>query len=96
MIWEPVGGAPAKCFFRGHVQGVGFRYTVQRLAQNHAVTGFVRNLADGRVEVVTEGLSAELDRFISRIEEAMSDFIRETHQSRLAASGEFVDFTIRH
>ena len=41
--------------YSGRVQGVGFRYTVRTLATRFAVTGFVRNLADGRVQLVVEG-----------------------------------------
>ena len=41
--------------FSGHVQGVGFRYTVQDLAADFDVRGYVRNLPDGRVELVVEG-----------------------------------------
>ena len=50
--------------YAGHVQGVGFRYTVQRLARGYSVTGFVRNLSDGRVELVVEGESGEVDGFL--------------------------------
>ena len=40
---------------RGIVQGVGFRYTMKTVAAGFAVAGYVRNLPDGRVEVVLEG-----------------------------------------
>ena len=43
------------CYFSGRVQGVGFRYTSRNIAINYDVTGFVRNLPDGRVELVAEG-----------------------------------------
>ena len=39
----------------GEVQGVGFRFFAQRVAARHQVTGYVRNLDDGRVEVHAEG-----------------------------------------
>lgn len=39
----------------GRVQGVGFRYFTEDLAQREGVSGFVRNLPDGRVEAVVEG-----------------------------------------
>jgi acylphosphatase len=52
--------------YAGHVQGVGFRYTVRHLAGGFQVSGFVRNLADGRVEVVAEGTPAELTGFWRR------------------------------
>lgn len=46
----------------GRVQGVGFRYFVFREAQRLGLSGFVRNLGDGRVEVVASGPEAELNR----------------------------------
>lgn len=45
----------AHVFIDGRVQGVTFRATTKRTAQNHDVTGWVRNLDDGRVEAVFEG-----------------------------------------
>ena len=47
-------------FYSGHVQGVGFRYTVKSVAAGFEVNGTVRNLPDGRVELVAEGDSGEL------------------------------------
>ena len=49
----------------GRVQGVGYRYFVMRAAEALAITGFVRNLVDGRVEVIAEGpeeILAELEQ----------------------------------
>ncbi len=48
---------------RGHVHGVGFRVFTDAAARREGLTGFVRNLADGRVEVLAEGERAALDRF---------------------------------
>lgn len=60
--------------FSGRVQGVGFRYTVCRLADTSAITGYVRNLSDGDVELVAEGHEAVL-----------SDFLRDIRNSHLRA-----------
>ncbi|MBI1786182.1 MAG: acylphosphatase [Acidobacteria bacterium] len=49
-------------FVRGRVQGVGFRYFVQHAASGLALTGYARNLADGRVEVYAVGPAAKLDQ----------------------------------
>lgn len=83
-------------YFGGHVQGVGFRYTAQHLARNHPVTGFVRNLPDGRVEMVAEGNEKDLDALAEAIRQHMADFIRKTDMTTDAATGEFSGFTIRH
>ena len=57
-----------KVTYRGHVQGVGFRYTVLDLARRHPeVTGYVRNLADGDVEVVAEGPAHEVAALLEDI-----------------------------
>ncbi|MCD6434593.1 MAG: acylphosphatase [Candidatus Diapherotrites archaeon] len=51
----------------GIVQGVGFRYFVQRIANNLNLKGFVRNLADGSVEVVAEGSKEKLEELLKEI-----------------------------
>src|SRR5882757_5443424 len=53
--------------YTGHVQGVGFRYTTHSIARNHEVTGYVRNLPDGRVELVAEGDRQDTDAFLEAI-----------------------------
>lgn len=82
--------------FAGHVQGVGFRYTVRSLAAGFEVTGFVRNLSDGRVQVVVEGSPREIDNFLDGIRQEMSHYIRTTRQTTLPATGRFHGFEIRH
>jgi acylphosphatase len=52
---------------RGRVQGVGFRYFVQRVAADLGLTGYVKNLDDGRVEVYAAGSEAELSQLESRL-----------------------------
>ncbi len=81
--------------YSGRVQGVGFRFTVCRLAQRHDVCGYVENLSDGRVLLVVEGDPSKLDRLIDTIAAEMERFIRNTQTDILPASGEFSDFQIR-
>lgn len=81
-------------YFSGQVQGVGFRYTAESLAQRHDVTGFVRNLRDGRVEILAEGARDEVDRFQNAVEEAMHGCIREVDARTTEPTGEFSSFRI--
>lgn len=80
--------------FSGCVQGVGFRYTAESIAARFSVTGFVRNLHDGRVELVAEGSETELDRFQDAVEQALRANIREVSVTNATATGEFTSFRI--
>ena len=64
------------CFFEGKVQGVGFRYCTRNIAINYDVAGFVRNLPDGRVELVAEGPRCQVDHFVEAIRERMKAHIK--------------------
>lgn len=66
-----------RIFFSGRVQGVGFRYTTERLARNYAVAGTVRNLPDGRVELLVEGEWPEISNFVTAIVTEMEPHIHE-------------------
>ena len=83
------------CHFSGHVQGVGFRYTVADLAKDFDVRGYVRNMPDGRVELVAEGDEAEIARLLARVGEKMEGFIKSRTDADSPANGEFKDFSIR-
>lgn len=64
--------------FSGHVQGVGFRYATKQLAKGFDVTGYVRNLADGRVELEAEGTEGECQRFFREIVSELDSYIQRT------------------
>lgn len=82
-------------YYRGQVQGVGFRYTVCQLAGGFDVKGFVRNLSDGRVQIVAEGPIDELDRFVKAVQVRMSTYIRDHELDQQDPTGEFSDFGLR-
>lgn len=82
--------------FSGRVQGVGFRYTAQNLALQYNVTGYVRNLPDGRVEVVMEGPDPEMNEFLDALNQKMNGYIRHVDRHVDVATGEFQRFSIRH
>ena len=82
--------------YSGRVQGVGFRYTAQRIARKYQVVGFVRNLPDGRVHLVAEGAKEEISRFLEDLSETMDRFIHRMTESQLAPTGEFEAFEVRY
>ena len=55
-------------FFSGRVQGVGFRYNAKEIARKYAVRGTVENCDDGRVKIIVEAESQEIDRFVEHIQ----------------------------
>lgn len=84
-----------RVLYSGHVQGVGFRYTVRSVASGFDVTGTVRNLPGGEVELIAEGDQAELDAFRQAIRESGLDhFIRDEAVSWAEPRGEFHGFEI--
>ncbi len=82
--------------YYGRVQGVGFRFTVRELARGRPVSGYVRNMPDGSVELVVEGDAEEIDRFAADIERTMGRFIRRVESVDGPAQGGFSGFEIRY
>lgn len=82
--------------YNGRVHSVGFRYTAERLALSRAITGFVRNVPDGTVEIVAEGEETEIKDFLSSLEAEMKGHIHSSNVSWLPFSGEFPDFSIKY
>ena len=66
--------------YSGWVQGVGFRFTARHLARGFAVAGFVRNLPDGRVELVAEGEAAEVEALLAAVRGEMGDKIHHADE----------------
>jgi len=81
--------------YTGTVQGVGFRWTTERVLADVSVSGYVRNLADGRVELVVEGEPSQTEAAAERIRRALGPHIRDEAQQLGAATGEFRGFGIR-
>jgi acylphosphatase len=80
--------------FSGRVQGVGFRFTSRGLAEELKLTGWVKNLPDGGVEVLAEAEEAALQDFLCRIGNAFSSYIKDAQVRWLPATGEYRDFRI--
>lgn len=82
-------------FFTGRVQGVGFRYTALQVAKEFEVSGFVANLADGRVQLEAEGRGSEVAAFITAVEERMHGYIRKTERAGRVRPAQYQGFSLR-
>lgn len=84
-------------FYTGRVQGVGFRYSVKQIAASYEVTGWVRNLDDGRVELQASGAADEVDAFLEAIAKShLAAHIKEVAAEEASPpAGRFIGFEIR-
>ncbi len=81
--------------YTGNVQGVGFRYSVKAAATGFEVTGTVRNLSDGRVELIAEGEKQELEAFRQAIRDSgLEHFIRDENVTWSEPQNQFRGFQI--
>lgn len=74
---------------------MGFRFTTERMARRYPVTGYVRNLPRGQVEVLAEGEEKSLEEFLKAIREAFHSYVRKVDVRWGNAAGEFQEFRIR-
>ncbi len=80
--------------FTGSVQGVGFRFMAFSTANRHRLTGQVRNLPDGTVELIVQGKADDINDCIRDIEESFKDYIRETKIEEIPVNPRYKDFKI--
>ena len=79
----------------GRVQGVGFRWTTERIAAGLPLRGFVRNIPDGRVEIVVAGTADSIQRLLGQLHEEFGRGITGIQRHTLEGANEFTDFVIR-
>jgi acylphosphatase len=83
-----------KFIFEGRVQGVGFRFTCMRIADNYDVTGYVRNIPDGTVEMLLQGDESEITQLIERVKDYFQSNITNTKAQQTQFNPEYTDFKI--
>lgn len=81
-------------YFTGRVQGVGFRYQTLQVAKGFEVTGFVKNLSDGRVQLEAEGEESEVQAFVADLEDELGSYIRHAEKRGGTQKQKFFNFTI--
>jgi acylphosphatase len=81
--------------YRGQVQGVGFRYTAQHVAEGFAVVGYVRNRPDGTVELVAQGETEQVEAFLRALAARMAGYIQRADVQD-QPPGHYQDFRIRY
>ncbi len=82
-------------YYNGYVQGVGFRFTTEYIARDLHLTGWVKNLPDGRVKVICEGEESAIKDFLNRLDDKMKRYIQDRDIEWQEYKGEFKDFDIR-
>jgi len=80
--------------FTGQVQGVGFRFTAIRIAQRYKLTGWVRNVYDGTVEMLAQGDSDDIAHCIRDIEDSFGGYLRQTKIEEIPPDHQYKDFKI--
>ena len=83
-----------RVYYAGHVQGVGFRYSAAEVARRYAVTGWVRNLADGRVELLAEGDDGEVTGFLAAVGERFGGHIAREDRTPGTPDGTHTGFRV--
>ncbi len=82
-------------YFSGRVQGVGFRFTAKSLALKHKVNGWVRNLADGRVELLAQGNPKSIISFLNDLRIEFKGYIINEEVRWLSAQDRMEGFVIK-
>lgn len=91
----PEGVECVRIIYRGRVQGVGFRFTVSRIATGYPITGYVKNLRDGTVELIAQGTAETIAEFTAEIARVMEGNITGCDRETVTAGEEFSRFSIR-
>jgi len=85
--------------FSGRVQGVGFRYTARQVAQRYQITGWVKNLVNGTVQIMVEGKPDEINRYLDDVTATINTSSYGMVESAVrkefeTATGEFASFFV--
>ena len=94
MVDSKSGFKRVEASYSGRVQGVGFRFTAQRLAENLDIKGWVKNLSDGTVQLVAEGSEDNLNKLLGQLNAHFKDDIEDVRIGWQEPAGKFREFNI--
>ena len=82
--------------FKGQVQGVGFRFTTQQAARELGLTGWVKNLPDGSVEVIAEGDTTTVMALLEELQDRFGGYITDCLKHEVLPDTHYDKFEIRY
>ena len=82
--------------YYGNVQGVGFRWNVMQISSSYSVTGYVKNLISGSVEMMVEGISKEVMLMIAEVEGKLRDYWQSKETEERLGDPHFENFQVLH
>lgn len=85
-----------RVIYHGRVQGVMFRKTTEGIARGFSVSGYVCNLPDGSVELIAQGESDELNRFLAAVGDEFAGNIRNIERTEVHSDETWADFRVRY
>jgi acylphosphatase len=89
-----MGGTARHIIFNGYVQGVGFRFTAHSIARRYQLTGTVRNLPDGSVEMIVQGHPNDIDDYIRDLQETFG--VTDTKVTEIQYDPRHTEFRITY
>jgi acylphosphatase len=92
---QDAGTICRRVVYRGRVQGVGFRWTTNRIARSLRVSGHVRNCADGTVELLAQGSPAQVTSLLDEVAAVMSGNIERADVTEETVQADLSGFSIR-
>jgi len=97
---DPKKDVPAavarEVYYSGRVQGVGFRAAAVEIARDYPVTGWVKNLDDGRVQLLVEGKEEDVKKFLDAVRKRWKWNIEKEDAEEKKPTGEYKTFSIRY
>lgn len=94
MVDYQSGFKRVEALYSGRVQGVGFRFTAQRLAEGLSIKGWVKNLPKGAVQLVVEGSEDNLNKLLGQLKAHFEDDIKDVQISWQEPAGKFSEFRV--